>query len=377
MQSPGDGQSVKEGSDNSDDAEVGLSDIEMEEEEREETDDKSNDKERNDSKGRDERCDTPLALKERQEDWNPKDRTTKQFADPSTRRRKVSVSGIPGQEPDAVPSSSGQGQSSADTQRSQTRAEESVSDIRSRFESGNVRPASRPRPRRVSPSRRIPHFRREVLVNADEMDISDTDSDFDSDDDLVLRRPRRSSSSTDESRDHEAALREGAAASKSSRLKELFKNHRMRKEKEEEEMLRNVKSPKIKMVYKGHRNSRTMIKEATFWGSNHVLSGSDCGHVFIWDRHTGKLVMLLEGDRHVVNCIQPHPTEPILATSGIDYDIKIWGPLADEPRLPSGAEEVIRINELMLEETRDTITIPPSFMLRMLASLNHLRTGAH
>ena len=29
----------------------------------------------------------------------------------------------------------------------------------------------------------------------------------------------------------------------------------------------------------------------------------------------------------------------------------------------------------MLEETRDTITVPASFMLRMLASLNHLRTG--
>lgn len=29
----------------------------------------------------------------------------------------------------------------------------------------------------------------------------------------------------------------------------------------------------------------------------------------------------------------------------------------------------------MLEETRNTITVPASFMLRMLASLNHIRTG--
>ena len=36
---------------------------------------------------------------------------------------------------------------------------------------------------------------------------------------------------------------------------------------------------------------------------------------------------------------------------------------------------MMRINELMLEETRDTITVPPSFMLRMLASLNHIRSG--
>lgn len=29
----------------------------------------------------------------------------------------------------------------------------------------------------------------------------------------------------------------------------------------------------------------------------------------------------------------------------------------------------------MLEETRNTITVPASFMLRMLASLNHVRSG--
>lgn len=75
---------------------------------------------------------------------------------------------------------------------------------------------------------------------------------------------------------------------------------------------------------------RTMIKEATFWGNNYIMSGSDCGHVFAWERKTGKLVMLLEADQHVVNCLQPHPTLPYLATSGIDYDIKIWSPMDEE-----------------------------------------------
>lgn len=75
--------------------------------------------------------------------------------------------------------------------------------------------------------------------------------------------------------------------------------------------------------------ARTMIKEATFWGNNYVMSGSDCGHVFTWDRKTGRLVMLMEADQHVVNCLQPHPTLPYLATSGIDYDIKIWAPNDD------------------------------------------------
>ncbi len=61
------------------------------------------------------------------------------------------------------------------------------------------------------------------------------------------------------------------------------------------------------------------IKEANFWGEDFVMSGSDCGHVFIWDRYTAKLVMLLEGDRHVVNCIQPHPYYPGKSTSYLDF----------------------------------------------------------
>lgn len=80
------------------------------------------------------------------------------------------------------------------------------------------------------------------------------------------------------------------------------------------------------MKFTGHRNARTMIKEANFWGDEYIMSGSDCGHVFTWERATGKLVMLMEADHHVVNCIQPHPTLPYLATSGIDYDVKIWAP---------------------------------------------------
>uniref|UniRef100_H0W8A0 DDB1- and CUL4-associated factor 6 n=1 Tax=Cavia porcellus TaxID=10141 RepID=H0W8A0_CAVPO len=155
--------------------------------------------------------------------------------------------------------------------------------------------------------------------------------------------------------------------------REFFRRRKERKEMEELDSL-NIRRPLVKMVYKGHRNSRTMIKEANFWGANFVMSGSDCGHIFIWDRHTAEHLMLLEADNHVVNCLQPHPFDPILASSGIDYDIKIWSPL-EESRFFNRklADEVITRNELMLEETRNTITVPASFMLRMLASLNHIR----
>lgn len=61
-----------------------------------------------------------------------------------------------------------------------------------------------------------------------------------------------------------------------------------------------------------------------------ILSGSDCGHCFVWDRRTGDLVNLLAADRHVVNCVQPHRSMPLLATSGIDYNVKIWSPTAED-----------------------------------------------
>uniref|UniRef100_A0A6A7G5M4 DDB1-and CUL4-associated factor 6-like n=1 Tax=Hirondellea gigas TaxID=1518452 RepID=A0A6A7G5M4_9CRUS len=127
-------------------------------------------------------------------------------------------------------------------------------------------------------------------------------------------------------------------------------------------------------TYTGHRNTRTMIKEACFWGSRHVMSGSDCGRIFVWDRHTQKLVMLLEADRRVVNCLQPHPTLPLLASSGIDYNVKLWSPVLDEPTFDEErAREIIECNEVLLEETRDTITVPATFMIRILTSLNHMR----
>ncbi|XP_075155468.1 DDB1- and CUL4-associated factor 6-like [Haematobia irritans] len=130
----------------------------------------------------------------------------------------------------------------------------------------------------------------------------------------------------------------------------------------------------LRMKYTGHRNARTMIKEATFWGNNYVMSGSDCGHIFTWDRRTGKLVMLMQADQHVVNCLQPHPELPYLASSGIDYDVKIWAPILNEKSYnEEEAEDLMKRNAIMLEQTKDTITVPAAFMIRMLACIHSLR----
>lgn len=58
------------------------------------------------------------------------------------------------------------------------------------------------------------------------------------------------------------------------------------------------------------------------------MSGSDCGNFFMWDKNTESIVQWLPADKGgVVNCLEGHPRFPIIATSGLDYDIKIWHPI--------------------------------------------------
>jgi nuclear receptor interaction protein len=58
-------------------------------------------------------------------------------------------------------------------------------------------------------------------------------------------------------------------------------------------------------VYRGHCNIKT-VKDVNFFGLNdeYVMSGSDSGHLFIWNRETAELVNILEGDSEVVNVVQ-------------------------------------------------------------------------
>ncbi|KAL9415532.1 hypothetical protein AB3S75_043760 [Citrus x aurantiifolia] len=96
-------------------------------------------------------------------------------------------------------------------------------------------------------------------------------------------------------------------------------------------------------VYKGHRNCVT-VKGVNFFGPKceYVVSGSDCGRIFIWKKKGGELIRVIEADRHVVNCIEPHPHSTVLASSGIESDIKIWTPnAADRATLPTNIEQVL------------------------------------
>ena len=95
-------------------------------------------------------------------------------------------------------------------------------------------------------------------------------------------------------------------------------------------------------VYSGHRNFRT-VKGVSFFGPHdeYVVSGSDCGNVFIWRKKGGELMRMMNGDKSVVNCIEPHPHFPFMATSGIDKTVKLWTPASKKVMsLPKNAKQV-------------------------------------
>ncbi len=98
--------------------------------------------------------------------------------------------------------------------------------------------------------------------------------------------------------------------------------------------------------YQGRRNVETFAKDVNFFNSGRfffhagvltpsfITTGGDCGHVFVWHKETKELVFKALADTNVVNCAVPHPSLPIMVTSGIDSDVKWWS-LTDEIACPS------------------------------------------
>ncbi|CAH8338633.1 unnamed protein product [Eruca vesicaria subsp. sativa] len=104
------------------------------------------------------------------------------------------------------------------------------------------------------------------------------------------------------------------------------------------EMKKTMATPQ---VYKEHTNRKT-VKGVGFFGPKceYVVSGSDCGRMFIWRKKDGELLRAMEADRHVVNCVESHPHMPLMASSGIETDIKIWTPGGtEELGSPRNAEQ--------------------------------------
>ncbi|KAJ6823959.1 DDB1- and CUL4-associated factor 6 [Iris pallida] len=130
----------------------------------------------------------------------------------------------------------------------------------------------------------------------------------------------------------------------------------------------------MKQRYVGHCNVGTDIKQASFLGQQgeFVASGSDDGRWFIWEKRTGRLIKMLAGDDAVVNCVQCHPFDCAVATSGIDSTIKMWTPHAQVPSMVAsgtGPEtedilDALESNQRELHRNREAI-LPFEFLERL------------
>jgi nuclear receptor interaction protein len=149
----------------------------------------------------------------------------------------------------------------------------------------------------------------------DEADDSDNeDNDDDEEDEAMSDSASASTSEDDDTDDHVEGtfLLGAAAASRQARPKMTAGRH--------------VPAITHTNLYRGHCNVET-TKDVNFFGlqDEYVISGSDDGNFFIWEKKTGRLLNVLEGDGEVVNVVQGHPYEPIIAVSGIDSTVKIFG----------------------------------------------------
>ncbi|XP_013100604.2 WD and tetratricopeptide repeats protein 1 isoform X1 [Stomoxys calcitrans] len=107
-----------------------------------------------------------------------------------------------------------------------------------------------------------------------------------------------------------------------------------RGEMTDEEFNWRCKAKDYKERLLGHCNTTTDIKEANYFGNEgqFIVAGSDDGNFFIWERKSGNIHSIYKADSAIVNCVLPHAELCLMATSGIDHDIKIWSPMKENER---------------------------------------------
>ncbi|CAI5746295.1 unnamed protein product [Peronospora destructor] len=105
--------------------------------------------------------------------------------------------------------------------------------------------------------------------------------------------------------------------------------------------------------YIGYCNVQTDIKEASFFGKNDafIIAGSDDGRALVWDKSTGELVNAIQADADIVNCVQPHPFDACVATSGIEDVIRLWSPTSGEENTPTKfeLEDILTRNQSQMD----------------------------
>lgn len=132
----------------------------------------------------------------------------------------------------------------------------------------------------------------ELEEQDDDDDDGESDGDVDSDDGLE-----------DDDDDSEDGDEEGLRRTRSGHM--LWRTDFGRSRYKRWKVERDVPCAPHTRVYTGHCNVKT-VKDVNYYGlqDEYVVSGSDSGHIFIWDRKTAQLLNILEGDGEVVNVVQ-------------------------------------------------------------------------
>jgi len=60
------------------------------------------------------------------------------------------------------------------------------------------------------------------------------------------------------------------------------------------------------------------------------VAGSDDGKFYCWDRRSTNIRKVLAADESIVNCLQPHPSACLLASSGIESVVRLWAPSPED-----------------------------------------------
>lgn len=129
-------------------------------------------------------------------------------------------------------------------------------------------------------------------------------------------------------------------------------------------------------IYRGHRNVDT-VKDVNFGGmDNLVISGSDDGNVFIYDKETTDIIAIIKGDESVVNVMKYHPQLPIMAVSGIDNSAKILAPTTlgspeGKVYLQRKFSRLAQKDEITQKNqdaswTSERLAMPPSILINLL-----------
>ena len=90
----------------------------------------------------------------------------------------------------------------------------------------------------------------------------------------------------------------------------------------------NYHKGKCLRSYSGHKNQQfCCFADISVTGTPMVVCGSEDGKVYLWDLQTKALLQTLDGHSDVVLGVSCHPTRDMIASGGLDRDlrsIRVW-----------------------------------------------------